>query len=147
MNPNPEQAAAIRAKIEADGLGPDVSAIVEALNAPAIDNPTPQPTRPKPYTLEDLMAALDTATIGKLQSLPSLDRMLDRIEANDRLNCKRWINLLVASGTITAEQMQSIAAILDATEPDPGWKPQLSWAQVNIGRPVDGFDVMAAVEP
>lgn len=146
MNASPDQIAAIRARISEASLGDDPDAIVAALNEPAIPNPEPQPTRPKPFTLEDLISKLDAAAIGKLRSLPTLDRLLDRIEANDRVNCRRWITLLVAGGDVTQAQAAGLAAVLDATEPDPAWKPLLSWSQLNLGRAVDGFDVMAALE-
>lgn len=146
MTPSREQIDWIKAFVAemAGHWGNPTAAIVAAANEPTIDNPTPQPTRPKPYTLETLMAHLDATAIGKLRSLPSLERLLDRIEANDRVNCARWLTLLAAAGDITADQKAALQAVLEETEPDPTWPPRISPAERYFGRLVTHEDVQEA---
>jgi len=33
---------------------------------------------------------------------------------------------------------------VDAVVPDPSWPAQVSWAQLNIGRPLDASDIAAS---
>lgn len=122
---NPQQKAALVAELAKPAYsGLDDARATAALNAPAsVPNPTPQAQVPKPFLTRDLMGLLDAAAIGKLQSLPSLARLLDDIAAQVPGPLDNWIALLQAGGTITPAQGAALAGVVHATQPDPAWRP------------------------
>lgn len=141
-NPSPAAIALIREQV-ADWTGDDAT-IAASLNAPSIENPAPQPTIAKPFTARDLMGVLDSAAKAKLLTLPSLARLLNDIEAGVIEPLENWVAMLATGAIVTQEQAGALMAILHATEPDPSWPPQISWAESVIGRPVDTDDIAAA---
>lgn len=147
MNPSPSAIEAIQtfgAAINGGWQGNTDNQILEAANAPAIANPATQGTVSAPYTYVSLLGVLSPESIAKVVELPSLTAILDSINAGNIVACQRWIMLLVTSGKITGDEAQSIAAVMLATEPDPSWPEQISWAQSNLGRPLDGDDLTDA---
>ena len=147
MNPSPDQIAWIRSYVATlpGGWSTSTPDIVAAANAPAVANPTPQPTVPKPFAVSELMASLDPATLAKLRTLPSLPRVLDDVNANNVAGCNLWLNLLLASADITQEQHDAMALTVNGTYLDPSWQSQVGAAQASIGRPVDQLDVLEAM--
>lgn len=141
-NPSPAAIALIREQVT--DWSPDDATIVADLNAPSIANPTPQPTIAKPFAARDLMGVLDSAAKTKLLTLPSLARLLDDIEAGAIEPLENWAGMLATGSIITQEQAGSLMAVLHATETDPNWPEQISWAEAVIGRPVDADDIAAA---
>ena len=146
MNPTPDTIAWIRSYVATLPGGWDTSVpdIVAAANTPTVPNPAPQPTVPKPFYVTDLVAHLDAETLASLRTLPSLPRVLDDINSNNRAGCNLWLNLLLASTDITQQQHDALAAVINATYPDPSWPSQVGAAEANLGRPIDQLDVLGA---
>ena len=86
-----------------------------------IPNPVPQAVVPRTFTKADLKSILDTAALGRLQGLPSLPRLLDMIDSQNRESLALWADLLTAGGTITAAQRTALLGRLAETVPDPSW--------------------------
>lgn len=147
-NPSPAAVTLIRAQV-AD-WSPDDASIAATLNTPSVPNPTPQPTIAKPFTARDLMAVLDGPAKGKLLALPGFGRLLDDIAIGDIETLENWVAGLLCPSpilpepAIASEQAASLMAVLHASEPDPSWRPQISWAESVIGRPVDANDIAEA---
>lgn len=141
-NISAEGAAQIREHVT--DWSPADATIAGSLNAPAIANPAPQPTVAKAFLTHDLMSLLDAPALAKIQSLPSLARLLDDIELGVSSRLDNWLALLTVGGTITTNQAAALSGVIHATELDPAWPSQISWAVANLGRPVDLEDIAAS---
>lgn len=147
MNPSPAAVAAIQtyaAALSGGWAGNADDAILAAANAPSVANPTPQPTVAKPYTYVDLLGHLSAGSIAKLVVLPSLPTIVDSINAGNLLACQRWIATLVAGAIITGDEATALGGVMAATEPDPAFPARISWAEADIGRPLDLSDISEA---
>lgn len=142
MNPSPAAIALIRERVT--DWTPDDASIAAMLNVPSVANPTQRPTVAKPFTARDLMGVLGQPEQAKLLMLPSLARLLDDIVTGSLVPLENWVIMLRSGDFITQEQAAGLFAIIQATEPDPSWQPQISWAEAVIGRLVDADDIAAA---
>ncbi len=94
----------------------------DLLHAPAaVANPTPQGQTAKPFTIAQVFGLLSAASAGKTCSVAFMPDIRDKIAANDRTACGLYANLLAAGGVITPDERAAILAVLQATQPDPGW--------------------------
>lgn len=143
MNITPQGIAAIRAYIT--DWTPSDATIASNLNAPSVANPTPQPTAPKLYSFADVMGCLGAASIANVRALPTATALVTAINARDTVSILNWLAALQA-GTplITPSEAAAVQAVITATQPDPAWAAQVSWAAVNLGRVADSDDVAAA---
>ena len=102
------------------GLGTD--AILALLNAPGrVDNPTPQPTVPTPFTVTQVFGLLSQASQVKIADVPFLPDVRDKILANDRPGCGLYIGLLEGAGQITVAEAGQMMNLIHASGPDPSW--------------------------
>lgn len=142
MNASPAAIASIQAQVT-DWTQSD-AAIVAALNAPSVANPVPQPTIPTPFTIGEIFGMASAPSLVKLAAVPFLPDVRNLILANDRSGCAIYTNLFLVSGTILQSEHDAIMGVLAATQPDPSWAAQISWAEANLGRQVDAFDIAAS---
>lgn len=143
VNPSPQAVAAIRAKIL--DWAPTNAAIAVALNAPAVANPAPQTTLPKPFAFGDVFGLLSDASVAAIRDTPNTTDLIDKVNAGDRAGVGRWVAVLgKLPAKITPAEAAALMAVLQATQPDPAWPAQISWAVANLGRPVDTDDVAAS---
>jgi hypothetical protein len=121
------------------GLSPDQTAA--ALNAPtSIKNPQAQGQVPKPFTYLDVLGRLGAASVAAVRQCPALPRVLDDINAQNRIAVHTWADFLAAApqgatGMITPAEHDAIVALLAATVPDPAWPPTVagpSWVQAHL---------------
>jgi hypothetical protein len=117
---------------------------VDALNAPSIQNTNAQKMVQKKLTVSETLGKLSKASKTKLLSVPSIEDVRRAVNAQDRSTYSDLIDFLNAGGGITDQEKTDVTAILTATEPDPSWQSQISWAQANLGRPADLGDIIAA---
>jgi hypothetical protein len=145
-NPSPQAIAKIRSRV-GDWSRSDAT-IADALNAPdpAFPNPIGEPpTIPRPFTFADVMGRLSPESVANVRSLPTGVDIIDKINSQDRSGIAHWIAALSATpALISGVEASNVMDVITATDPDPNWNPNLSWAIVNIGRPVDGQDVAAS---
>lgn len=88
-----------------------------------IANPSPQPTLPKPFGLDDVLGVLDEPAQARVFSSVHLERILDAIAAQDRVAVGHFATILASTsvGAITADQRAAVLALLAAAGPDPAW--------------------------
>lgn len=142
MNPSPPAITAIKAQVGMlAGTWANTDAqIVDALNAPSVPNPvTSAPSVPKPITAQSLFACLDAATLAKLWPPP--DELTKAIGSGDVAALALWVGYMQSASLITSAQVTALQNALAATQPDPAWAAEISWAQLHLGRPVDLQDL------
>lgn len=142
MNPTPAAIALIIGQVS-DWEEPDEE-IVENLNDPTIPNPEPQGQVLPTLTIEGLVGILSPASTGNLWNSPNAREVRDAVRAQDRPGFMAWVSIALAGGAITEQEYANLAAAVQATIPDPNWPSHLSWAEVNLGRPVDLDDIQRA---
>jgi hypothetical protein len=142
VNPSPQAIALIRSRVTNWNQPNDV--IVDALNAPSIQNTNVQKMTQKKLTIPETLGKLSKASKTRLLSVPSVEDIRKAVNAQDRSTYSDLIDFLNAGGGITDQEKTDVTAILTATEPDPSWQSQISWAQANLGRPADLGDIVAA---
>lgn len=143
MNPSPQAVAAIRSAV-ADWT-PDDAAIAASLNAPSIPNPDPQGQVPRPCLESTLFPLLSPASAVKVSAHPNFAVIKADIDGGNRAGLiGMWCPVLVGGAYITQPECDAIMAYLQGTDPDPAWPAQISWAQANLGRPVDASDIAAS---
>jgi hypothetical protein len=141
-NPSPEAISAIRAEVS-DWTSDDAS-IAASLDAPTIANPAPRPTVPVALTVSGVLGALSAESKAKLHTVAFVPAIRDAINAQDRAACGLWAQILMDGGVITPAEGQALMGLLSATQPDPSWPAEISWAESTLGRLVDPEDVAAA---
>ena len=142
MNPSPTAITAIASKVPTlpgGWAGNADAAIAGLLNTPSVANPAAQGTVPNPFSAADLINAASPANRAALASLILGSAAF--IIAQDRVHMTAGITALADCSAIQAADATAMIAVLDATIPDPSWPAQLSWAQINLGRPVDTADI------
>jgi hypothetical protein len=147
MNPNPQMIEWIKlfASTLPGGLeGNTPEEVVFAANNPTANNPSPPPMVSKPFAVGQLLGFLSSATVTRLRDFPSLPRMLDDVNGHNVEGCNLWLTLLLSSGDISREEHDAISGVVNATEPDPGWRFRVGAAELAIGRMIDPFDVLEA---
>jgi hypothetical protein len=144
VNPSPAAVNLIRSEVS--DWSPSDPAIVAELNTPSIPNPTSRGTVPVPLSVAAVLGALSQASIMNLFTKGSgiVPTIRDDLNAQDRNACALWAQGLAESSIITSGELGALQAVLTATQLDPSWPAQISWAQANLGRPVDAADVAAA---
>lgn len=149
FQPSPAAITAVIAFVQArpNGFADDDATILAALNAPSISNPIPQPTVRKDWNLSQLFGMVSAASLGNISKLPYLEAVRSDLDNHDYDRVIGWAQLITAGGTITPTELGTIETNLTATEPDPSWAAQVSWAQVNLGRDARAEDVQAARLP
>ena len=91
-----------------------------------------------------VFAAVLPASLPKLMAVAFLPDVRDKIAANDPVGTNLYAGLLLGGGTIGQAEHDAIVAIVNATQADPSWPAQISWAVATLGRPVDTDDIAAA---
>ena len=146
-NPSPSVITALDAKVptlSGGWTGNTDAAIAGLLNATSIANPLPQATVPKPFTVAQVFGLLSGASVANLKTVPYVPDIRDKVQANDIPGCVLYLNLLLAGSVITQAEHDLILAAVTATQPDPSYQAQISWAVATINRPIDAADVAAA---
>ena len=144
MNPTPQQKQAIFNQLSGMTYS-NVEDAVSQLNAKNIDNPLPQQTVPKQYNWIQLVGAIHPDRIRTIMTLPTTITLIEQINNKDVTALTYWINALHVAGYILDEDVANINAITTATELDPNYQSKVSWSYIHLGRNVDGFDVMEAL--
>ncbi len=148
MNPTPTAIAAIDTQVSniAGGWTNTDAELVAALNNPTVTNPSPQGAVPTPFTMLQLFAVLSSGSETNVRALAYLPNILADVAANNVANCLAWVDLLAGGNVpaISGGEATALNAIISATEPTPGYQSLIGWAQANLGRAVDAFDVAAA---
>lgn len=160
-NPTPAAVAAIKSKVAALGgfAALTDAQVVAALNAADVANPAPQGTVPKPFQATDVGAIVSSATLAGILAIPAFEMtirpMLDNPNPKDSdtiLRLNQWAAELFKAGKLTQSEFDALAAptpgtttgaaegLFNQAVADPSYQPQLSWATVNLGRPVDTAD-------
>jgi hypothetical protein len=141
-SPSPEAIQSIRARVT--DWTPDNAAIAAALNAPVAPNPVPRGTVAVPIAVSGVLGALSPASRARLVNVGFLSHVRDDINAQNRESVALWAEVLLDGGFLTADEDQAILGLIGATQPDPAWPAQISWAVATLGRPVDAADIHAA---
>lgn len=147
MNPSPSAVAAIQQEapnIPGGWAGNGDAQIAEALNAPSVANPAPRATVPTPYTYQQLLGLLSQASLANVYAFPAVHDLFVAVLAMDSSFVAATVALFQAAGKVTADEATALNAAISATEPDPGWPAQISWARANLGRDVDADDIAAS---
>jgi hypothetical protein len=156
MNPTPAAITTIRTKVSALSGGwagnADNALLATALNTEQVDNPVAQPTVPRVMYESELAAILSDPTKDSDPTNGSLAKLLNwtnfglvkaDIVANNLVGIALWATELELLGILTSAQKAAVQAYTEPI-PDPNWTAQVSWAQANLGRPVDAADIAAA---
>lgn len=148
MNPNPQQRQAIRdfAAALAGGWSNTDPQIRAAMTTTLVANPvTTAPQVPKPYDVDDLIAAVATANQVNVSNLAvTMPTFLVDVDNRDLARLRRWARLLKALGKLTAADVTALGAVVVATQADPTWTATVPWDVANLGRVADDFDIEAA---
>lgn len=142
MNPTPAAIDAIRARVS--DWTPADAEIAAALNLRDTPNPAPAARVPRPLTTGGLLAKLAAPVRAKLANRPMLAQIVLDIRAQDRAAVMNWAQMLEDAGDFTAADKTAVWAECQATIPDPAHLPQLSWAELNLGRLADTDDIAKA---
>jgi len=140
--PNPAVIAAIRGRVV--DWTPTNAQIAATLNTANIANPTARLNVPKPMTTAALLGLIVNANKAKVYGRAVLSDLRGDIRAGDRTGVKSWFGLALVAADITSAEYTALVAEVDAVVPDPSWPAQVSWAQLNIGRPLDASDIAAS---
>ncbi len=148
-NPSPSVITALDAKVPTlpgGWTGNTDAAIAVLLNTPSVVNPSPQATIPKPYTVASVLSLITTsaANLKADPFLAVLTDVRDRIQAADTAGVVLYGQLLLGWGVITQVEHDLILSAVTATQPDPNYQAEISWAMATINRPIDAADVAAA---
>jgi hypothetical protein len=105
----------------------DYPAIANLLNnKPLIDNPEPQadvPTQLSLLALFEAITPLEGAEFFKNYNGSFINRIEQAVNANDRQNIEALFGIVKTF--ISQESQNNVTALLDLTEPDPNWQPQV----------------------
>jgi hypothetical protein len=155
MNPSTPAITAIRARVT--DWTPDNPTIAASLNTPSVANPVPvAPTVLKPFATADLMGKVvlpagdpnagqpDAVALSKIYDRPAVVAFRDDCVKQDRSAVGAWLQLAFLSGDISQAQYAAMVGVIQATQPDPSWAAQISWAVATLGRPVDASDIAAS---
>lgn len=118
---------------------------VNQMNTPSIPNPVPQADIPKPWSWADALQALSPSTLNAILSLPTAPVMIEQLNENKSETRALWFGILDKLGVLPTAEKNAISALVSATIPDPSYRPLLSWAEVNLGRDADQYDVLESV--
>lgn len=125
----------------------DDASILASLDAETLDNPAPQGRVAAPVYESALLGLLDDVANGsivKLINWPNFGLLKSDIEAGNRDGIGLWCQALTLAGIITQGECGAILSYIGSTIPDPAWPAKVSWASVNIGRPLDLEDIAAS---
>lgn len=139
MNVTPEVVDKVTAYVK-DKTSP-LAQILADLNTPAISNPSPQGVVKQPVTFAALTSVLEPASLGKLMTYVHLNEVIADLRRNDLDAAALWVEGLTAAGILTPADATAIGGVLSGTVLDPAWKPQLSWAEANLGGPLTAIDI------
>jgi hypothetical protein len=145
VHPSPLAIASIRAKVT--DWTPSDATIAASLNTPSIANPTPQGQIAAPVYESELLGTLTDQGNGSLVKLinwPNFGLLKADIEIQNRAGIGLWCQALTLAGYITQGEASAIVTYLGSAVADPSYQTLLSWAQVNLGRPVDADDITAS---
>jgi hypothetical protein len=147
MNPTPDQVAKIEAFVATlpgqwSNADPQIRAAMQAQTQP---NPVATaPAVPKPFDVDDLTAALGVGNTSVDTLATTIPSFLDDVDNRRLASLRRWGRLLRRLGKVTATEATALAAIVNATVPDPSWTATVTWDVANLGRPADDHDIEAA---
>ena len=147
MNPTPGQIASIKSFVASlAGVWSNTDAQIRAAMATAVEaNPVAQPTVPKPFTYDDVIAAVSTANQINIATLAStIPTFLEDIDDRNIPRLSRWGKILKARNLLTAADLSALGTLVNTTWPDPSWPAQVGWDVAHLGRPADDYDIEAA---
>ena len=114
-----------------DGEPP--AAAASRLNTPAlVDNPTKQQKIPVPIDLQKIRQAVTDQEAFEVMETRTYDRILEAIQAGDRIAVDSHIKALLAAGKISKESVEKLIPILSETMPDPNWQPKVSMSPAQL---------------
>jgi hypothetical protein len=164
LNPSPAAIALIDTYVtglSGGWAGNTDSQILAAINAPVTANRTAQGTVPATFTADSILSSgvISAASVAKLLALPSYDSTVIPLlnqatkSATDVTNLNGWATAYFMAGALQQSEFDALAApaphttagvatgLFNQTVADPTYQSQLSWAQVNLGRPADENDI------
>jgi len=142
VNPTPGQIASIKAFVATlAGVWSNTDAQIRAAMATTTQaNPVSQPTVAKPFTYDDIIAAVSSANQINVANLASaIPSFLEDVDAQDIPRLARWGKILKARGLLTAADLSALNTLVNTTWPDPSWpapgapRPSPPW-RANSGR-------------
>jgi hypothetical protein len=118
----------IRAALAAELAGAAYAKLTDAeaadlLNAPGpnVANPATRGQVPRELSASGLLALLQPEEIAGLFAWPSLPRLVDDINGQDRTAVLTWAGFLQLAGKISAETAAAVGAYVLAPVPDPSY--------------------------
>lgn len=113
------------------------------LNTPVlVDNPTKQQKIPVPIDLQKIRQAVTDQEAFEVMETRTYDRILEAIQAGDRIAVDSHIKALLAAGKISKESVEKLIPILSETMPDPNWQPKVSMSPAQLA----GFSLVLVNE-
>ncbi len=114
-------------KAEIDGnaamqaLGDNYPAIASLFNdRPQLPNPVMQSQVPKRLGIRDLFGAITPTEARALYMIPGFrDDVQEAAEAGDRVALQMYV--AIAAPDLSQQSLAALAALMQATEPDPAW--------------------------
>ena len=124
-----------------DGEPP--AAAASRLNTSAlVDNPTKQQKIPVQIDLQKIRQAVTDQEAFEVMETRTYDRILEAIQAGDRIAVDSHIKALLAAGKISKESVEKLIPILSETMPDPNWQPKVSMSPAQLA----GFSLVLVNE-
>jgi hypothetical protein len=147
MNPSPQAIALINTyvvSLSGAWAGNTDAAIVAAANLANVTNPVAQTTIPTPFTAVGLFSQISVASRTNLKTFTALDALLEDVFNQNIPHCLQWWGILSGVAVITAAEATTLTTAVNATELNPAYQALVSWAEINLGRPLDLNDAMTA---
>lgn len=116
------------------GTAAELAAILNDRN---INNPIPKAADvPNDFNFSTLAGLLGPTTAGRIANYIHLDRLIDDIRARDREAILLWSSVLTAGGILEPSEATAISNAVNASVPDPKWRAQISWIELEFGMDV-----------
>jgi hypothetical protein len=145
-NPTPDAITAILAQSTVLG-NPANAALLTALNTANVTNTATRATVPATFTAAGVFACLSAGSITNLKGYAALTDLQAAITAQSPQDVIDWFTIPLAIGDVTSAEVTAVTALVQATQADPSYPTEVSWAQANLGRPADLADIVAARTP
>ena len=107
------------------------------------DGPDPADV-PRPYTIAEIFAALTPDSVADVESYPAFYELTLDIKQNNSTAVLAAFEAMAALNRITADELAGVAAIVNATVPNPDHSFFMPWDHAKLGRPVDTADINVA---
>ena len=144
MNPTPEAQTKIQNRVEAASgydWTMDDEALADAINGDLVDNPEPPQTIPEPYTMDEIMGALDASTIKTVRSEGNVPAVADAVRGQNDERVLNWAQAYLSTEDMSQSEYDAIESLVTATQEDPDYEAQIPWPEKALGRLVDADDI------